>query len=150
MTNVSARPGCRGANVPPTLKAVTKAGFPFPLSWSRAKRCLLLGICMGLVACAEDSAPPGAGGEAAVVTHRSGAAVYQRYCFSCHAAGVAGAPRMGDAEAWSSRMAKGREVMLRSTIDGMVGMPAMGLCFDCSEQELADAIAHMSGMEMAP
>ena len=47
-------------------------------------------------------------------------------------------------------MAKGRDALLRSTIDGMVGMPAMGLCFDCSEQELADAIGHMSGTALAP
>ena len=122
----------------------------FPLPWALVRGWLLCAACLGLAACAEDPAPPEAGGEAAVQAHRSGAAIYQRYCFSCHAAGVAGAPRMGDAEAWSSRMAKGRDVLLRSTIDGMVGMPAMGLCFDCSEQELVDAIGHMSGTPMPP
>ncbi len=122
------------------------------LQWPRAGvlRWLLCAACLGLAACGEDASPPAAGGEAAIEAHRSGAAIYQRYCFSCHAAGVAGAPRTGDAEAWSPRMAKGREALLRSTIDGMVGMPAMGLCFDCSEQELVDAIAHMSGTALVP
>lgn len=121
-----------------------------PLPWTALRGWLLWAACLGLAACAEDSAPPAAGGEAAIEAHRSGAAIYQRYCFSCHAAGVAGAPRTGDAEAWSPRMAKGRDALLRSTIDGMVGMPAMGLCFDCSEQELVDAIGHMSGTALAP
>ena len=123
---------------------------PLAWPWVACRRWLLWVACLGLAACGEDAPPPAAGGEAAIEAHRSGAAIYQRYCFSCHAAGVAGAPRTGDAEAWSPRMAKGREALLRSTIDGMVGMPAMGLCFDCSEQELVDAIAHMSGTALAP
>lgn len=122
----------------------------FPVLGAGVRGWLLWGICLGLVACGGESGAPEAGGEAAAKVHRSGEAIYQRYCFSCHAAGVAGAPRTGDAEVWSPRMAKGREALLRSTIDGMVGMPAMGLCFDCSEQELADAISHMSGGAMAP
>lgn len=122
----------------------------FPLPWAAVRDWLLWVACLGLAACAEDAAPPQAADDAAIEAHRSGAAVYQRYCFSCHAAGVAGAPRTGDAEAWSPRMAKGRDALLRSTIDGMVGMPAMGLCFDCSEQELVDAIGHMSGIALAP
>jgi len=122
----------------------------FQLPWTAVRGWLLWVACLGLAACAEDSAPPQAADDAAIEAHRSGAAIYQRYCFSCHAAGVAGAPRTGDAEAWSTRMAKGRDALLRSTIDGMVGMPAMGLCFDCSEQELVDAIGHMSGTALAP
>ena len=122
----------------------------FPLRFAAVCRWLLWAAGLGLAACAEDSTPPEAGGEGSVQSHRSGEAVYRRYCFSCHAAGVAGAPRTGDAEAWAPRLAKGRDALLRSTIDGMVGMPAMGLCFDCSESELVDAIGHMSGMVLAP
>ena len=121
-----------------------------PLPWAGLRRWLLWVACLGLAACAEDSGAPQTDGEAAVAAHRSGAAIYQRYCFSCHAAGVAGAPKTGDAEAWSPRMAKGQDALLRSTIDGMTGMPAMGLCFDCSEEELLDAIGHMSGAGQTP
>ena len=118
----------------------------FSSPWTRAG---LWGACLFFVACAEDSSVPEANGEAAAKVHRAGEAVYERYCFSCHAAGVAGAPKTGDAEAWAPRMAKGREALMRSTIDGMTpGMPARGLCFDCSDQELADAIVHMSGARM--
>lgn len=83
-------------------------------------------------------------GEIAPAPPHPGEAVYQRYCFSCHAAGVAGAPRFGDREIWAPRVAKGMEQLLRSTIEGMPpAMPERGLCFDCSDAELADAIDYM-------
>lgn len=103
--------------------------------------CLFLFLA---VACSEGE-PGAAGGEVASAppTH-PGEAVYQRYCFSCHAAGVAGAPKLGDAETWAPRLAKGREQLLHSTIKGMTpGMPERGLCFDCSDEELAAAIDYM-------
>ena len=94
--------------------------------------CLAL-LLAGACSESEPDAPP-----------HPGKAVYERYCFSCHAAGVAGAPKTGDAESWAARLAKGKDQMLRSTIDGMnPGMPARGLCFDCSDQELAHAIDYM-------
>jgi len=75
---------------------------------------------------------------------RSGEAVYHRYCFSCHAAGVAGAPKTGDEKAWALRLEKGPEQLLRSTVEGMTpGMPQRGLCFDCSDEELTAAIDYM-------
>ena len=73
-----------------------------------------------------------------------GETIYNRFCFSCHAAGVAGAPRTGVPEAWNARLAKGRAALLQSTIDGMPpGMPAMGLCMQCTEEELVAAIDYM-------
>ncbi|MFV2090158.1 MAG: cytochrome c5 family protein, partial [Pseudomonadales bacterium] len=53
--------------------------------------------------------------------------IYNRSCFSCHAGGVAGAPIPGDSEAWSPRLANGRELLMKSVKDGMPpGMPPMG------------------------
>ncbi len=67
-----------------------------------------------------------------------------RYCFACHAAGVASAPRVGDAADWAPRVAKGHEAMLNATIEGVPpGMPPMGLCSTCTEEELAAAIDYM-------
>lgn len=74
-----------------------------------------------------------------------GEATYTRYCFSCHAAGIAGAPRAGDAEQWAPRLAKGPEALLASTIAGIApGMPARGLCSQCSDEDLANAIDYMT------
>ena len=123
-------------------------------TWLLLCACVWLAACGGEAGTPEAAAPKAAasweGGEASAKTHRSGEAIYKRYCFSCHAAGVAGAPKTGDAEAWTPRVDKGWDALLRSTVDGMVGMPAMGLCFDCSEEELVDAIGHMSGATLAP
>lgn len=73
-----------------------------------------------------------------------GEQTYIRYCFSCHAAGIAGAPKTGEAEQWAPRIAKGAEALLQTTIAGIPpGMPARGLCNQCTDEQLADAIAYM-------
>ena len=73
-----------------------------------------------------------------------GESVYNRSCFSCHAGGVAGAPMPGDAEAWAPRIAKGRAALLRTTKEGIPpGMPAMGLCNQCTDEQLDAAIDFM-------
>jgi len=70
--------------------------------------------------------------------------IYNRFCFSCHAAGIAGAPKTGVSEAWAPRLAKGRAALLQATIQGVApGMPPMGLCMQCTEGELAAAIDYM-------
>ena len=38
-------------------------------------------------------------------------AAYQTSCFACHASGAAGAPLLGDAEAWESRLEKGMDAL---------------------------------------
>jgi len=73
-----------------------------------------------------------------------GQLTYQRFCFSCHASGSAGAPRLGDVAAWAPRIAKGDDVLLRSTIEGIPpGMPPRGLCMQCSDEELAATVQFM-------
>lgn len=85
----------------------------------------------------------GCGGEPSGSTH-PGEQTYNRSCFSCHAAGVAGAPKVGDPEAWAPRIAKGREALLTATVQGVPpGMPPRGLCNSCSDDELAQAIDFM-------
>jgi cytochrome c5 len=87
----------------------------------------------------------GCGGEQGSQPAHPGEQVYTRFCFSCHAAGVAGAPKVGDPAAWAPRIAKGREVLLTGTIDGIPpGMPPKGLCSECSDEELAAAVDYMA------
>jgi len=81
--------------------------------------------------------------ETAAAKH-PGEQIYLNTCFSCHASGMAGAPAVGDAEAWSTRVEKGRDALLQSTIEGVPpGMPAKGLCADCTDEELSQAIDYM-------
>ena len=99
-------------------------------------------LCLGLVACGESSQETA--GVPAAPRH-PGQDTYNRFCFSCHAAGIAGAPKSGDVEAWAPRVAKGQALLLKSTVEGMPpGMPAMGLCAQCTEEQLSAAIDLMT------
>jgi len=89
----------------------------------------------------------GEGGSQTAATETAvhpGEQTYTRFCFSCHAAGVAGAPKVGAAEQWAPRIAKGTAALLQASIAGIPpGMPARGLCSQCTDQELGDAIDYM-------
>lgn len=67
---------------------------------------------------------------------RSGLEVYQASCGTCHNIGVAGAPKLGDAADWGRRLGKGVETLYTHAIAGFNGMPPMGLCATCSEEEI--------------
>jgi len=87
----------------------------------------------------------GCGGAAAVAAPaaaRTGEKVYATKCAACHATGAAGAPKFGTSE-WADRGAKGIDSLLASAINGLNAMPPRGLCTDCSDDELKDAIQHM-------
>lgn len=103
------------------------------------KLFLWIGLALAvLTGCGE-----GGDGSAAAEAH-PGEAIYNRSCFSCHAGGVAGAPIPGDAEAWAPRVAKGRDVLLTSVKDGMPpGMPPMGLCMTCTDEDFEAVIDYM-------
>jgi len=63
--------------------------------------------------------------------------MYERTCAACHIAGLAGAPRVGNREEWQPRVEKGMEALYHSALVGMPpGMPAKGLCFDCTTDDL--------------
>ena len=101
-------------------------------------------FCLAFLILAACSEPGPSGADAEPVPVHPGKEVYERFCFSCHAAGIAGAPKTGDAEAWAARLDKGMDQMLRSTIEGMPpGMPQRGLCLKCSDEELTAAIDYM-------
>lgn len=109
--------------------------------WTQRSRAFGAAVVLALMAGCGSSTEESA---SSAVAH-PGEATYTRYCFSCHAAGIAGAPRAGDAEQWAPRLAKGPEALLASTIAGIApGMPARGLCNQCSDEDLANAIDYMS------
>jgi cytochrome c5 len=55
-----------------------------------------------------------------------GQQVYRQACAFCHDKGVAGAPKIGDAAAWSPRLAQGMDVLYASSLHGKRAMPAKG------------------------
>jgi cytochrome c5 len=76
---------------------------------------------------------------------RSGEDVYNSSCLACHSTGAGGAPKLGDAAAWVDRIARGREVLHASGIDGVAGtgMIARGGCMDCADEEIIAAVDYM-------
>jgi cytochrome c5 len=74
---------------------------------------------------------------------RSGAQVYQAQCGACHAAGVAGAPKFGDAAAWAPRVKTGYDAMLTSALKGKGAMgPQAGGEFN--DFEIGRAVVYMA------
>jgi cytochrome c5 len=72
------------------------------------------------------------------------ARTYTQSCGACHNSGAAGAPRMGNAADWSSRLEKGMDVLVENTINGLNNiMPAKGMCFTCSDDDLRALVQYI-------
>ncbi|MGI9286405.1 MAG: c-type cytochrome [Pseudomonadales bacterium] len=74
---------------------------------------------------------------------RSGEDIYKASCTSCHDAGVAGAPKIGDADAWKPRLDNGIDTLYSNSINGVNAMPPKGLCMDCSDEEMQAVVDYM-------
>ena len=72
-------------------------------------------------------------------------ATYMMSCFACHSTGAAGAPKVGpgNGEAWAPRMEKGMDAVVANAINGLNTMPPKGLCFTCTDEDLAALVAYM-------
>ena len=73
---------------------------------------------------------------------QSGDAVYTAQCAACHAAGVVGAPKFGDAAAWAPRIGQGYETLLTHALQGKGAMAAQG-GGAFSDLEIGRAVVHM-------
>ncbi len=74
---------------------------------------------------------------------RSAEDIYNTYCTACHGTGVAGAPKLGDAAAWSEHLAKGIDAVYANAINGLNAMPAKGTCADCSDDEIKQVVDYL-------
>lgn len=75
---------------------------------------------------------------------QTGTQVYTAACAACHAIGAAGSPKFGDASAWSPRIAKGYDTLVKHAIGGIGAMPAKGGNADLDDIEVARAVAYMA------
>lgn len=91
----------------------------------------------------EAAAEAAADAPAAAAAVVDGEAIYKQSCMACHAAGVAGAPKLDDSEAWSPRLAKGTDALVQSVTNGLNAMPPKGGCMACSDDELRAAVEYM-------
>lgn len=75
---------------------------------------------------------------------KTGEQVYAAVCASCHKAGLAGAPKVGDASAWSALIGRGRDSLVTNAIKGIRGMPAKGGNPALDDFEVARAVVYMA------
>ena len=95
---------------------------------------------------APDTTPaaPTAPAPAAVL---SGEQVYNTTCVACHGAGIAGAPKFGDKEAWAPRLGQGLAVLHKHALEGFQGkagvMPPKGGRVDLADPSILNAVDYM-------
>jgi len=98
-----------------------------------------------VVAAAPAAAPaPAAAAPAAAAPAAgdAGKALYESACLACHAAGVAGAPKLGDKAAWEPRLVAGIDGLTASVIKGKGIMPPKGGS-QASDADIKAAVEYM-------
>ena len=72
-----------------------------------------------------------------------GKSIYDRVCYKCHRSGIDGAPKAGNKEEWAPRVAKGKEELLKSVIEGKGEMPPRAKKPELTDDELKAAIDYL-------
>ena len=90
---------------------------------------------VGRVEFGAPSAAPGA---------RTGESIVKATCATCHQAGVANAPKIGDAKAWAPHLREGLKTMVATAIKGKGAMPPRGGDASLTDDEVARAIVYMA------
>jgi cytochrome c5 len=68
----------------------------------------------------------------------------------CHALPGLGAPLIGDQASWKSVREGGEDAALRNVLNGIRGMPPLGYCGACSEEDFRVLIRFMAGLPERP
>lgn len=74
---------------------------------------------------------------------KSGEDVFKGQCDACHAAGAAGAPKLGDSAAWGPRIKTGYPTLLNSALKGKNVMPAQA-SGEHEDLEIGRAVVYMA------
>jgi cytochrome c5 len=74
---------------------------------------------------------------------RTGEEVFKAQCSACHAAGLVGAPKFGDAAAWAPRIKNSYEALLTSALKGKNAMSPQG-GGEFSDFEVGRAVVYMA------
>jgi cytochrome c5 len=129
-----------GANLPEpkaAAPATAAASGPAPAT-AAAPAAADVAAQVAAAAKTVDASAPAAG--AAAVP-----ALYTQACAVCHAAGVAGAPKVGDKAAWQPRLAAGVDGLTASAIKGKGAMPPKGGAATASDADIKAVVSYMVG-----
>ncbi len=75
--------------------------------------------------------------------YASGEAVYAAVCQACHSTGVLNSPKLGDPASWGDRLAKDKETLYQSVLNGLNLMPPRGGRPDLSGEQIRMAVDYM-------
>ena len=79
----------------------------------------------------------------APATANAGKTIYGTACFACHGTGAAGAPVLGNKDAWTARISQGNDILYTHAIDGFKAMPAKGGAASLSNDEVKAVVDYM-------
>jgi cytochrome c5 len=74
----------------------------------------------------------------------TGEQVFAQTCKTCHEAGLAGAPKVGDKKAWGKVIAQGQKTTVEHAINGIRAMPPKGGNPDYANVEVERAVVFMA------
>ena len=107
-------------------------------------------LLVGLAICGSLMwAPAAAHAEPPVLNERQ-VQVFSLICARCHVQPGLGVPVVGDTAEWQRRSANGFDILLSHTVTGFAGMPPLGTCSFCSEEDLRNLVAFMARLPLPP
>jgi len=71
---------------------------------------------------------------------------YMATCFACHNSGAGGAPNPNNPDDWTARLERGMDSIMTNVVNGINAMPAKGLCFNCTNEDLRAVVDYMISM----
>lgn len=78
------------------------------------------------------------------------ARIFQQTCAHCHIRPIPLVPQLGDESEWVDRRARGFDELLAGTVNGVGGMPPLGTCSFCTEDDLRRLVAFIAGWGRVP
>jgi cytochrome c5 len=99
---------------------------------------------------AQDAAAKAAAAQVAYGGTTDGKTIYDNLCHSCHTAGIAGAPKLGDKSMWGPRIAEGLDTLIKHATDGYHGpdgnfMPPKGGNPSLNDEQVKAAVTWIVG-----
>jgi cytochrome c5 len=109
---------------------------------------VLLGACGESVEQASSKSTASSFPEFADAGLQQGRKVWLGSCKVCHATGLAGAPKIGNRDAWQTRIAQGKAMLYQHALNGFMGpagteMPARGGNDALSDSQVKAAVDYM-------